>query len=45
MYGAIMKIIFIPFFVYEMQGPATAELLHGNQDIILRFVADRKLVN
>jgi len=39
------NIIFIPFFVHEMQGLATADLVHGNQEIIWHFVADRKLVN
>jgi hypothetical protein len=39
------NIISIPFIVNEMQGLATAELVHGNQDIILHIFADRKLVN
>jgi hypothetical protein len=32
------NIIFIPFSVYEMQGLAAAELVHGNQHIILNFL-------
>jgi hypothetical protein len=35
--------LFSFFYGFEMQGLATADLMHGNREMSLRFVADRTL--
>jgi hypothetical protein len=39
------NINYIPFLVNEMEGLANPALVQGNHEIILHFVAHRKLVN
>jgi len=39
-----VQTLFSFFYGFEKQGPATADLVHGNREMSLHFVADWMLV-
>jgi hypothetical protein len=42
--GCSVDVTLFYLFCSKMQGLATADLAHGNRELSLRFVADRKFV-